>query len=73
MTKAHTQIFHLDYGETFSPVAKIVFVRLFIAMASLQSWSLYQLDVKIDFLNGDLQEEIYMEQHQGFVPQEGIF
>jgi len=36
-------------------------VRLFIAMAALHQWPLYQLDVKNDFLNGDLQEEIYME------------
>jgi len=44
-------------------------VRLFIAMAALQQWPLYQLDVKNVFLNGDLQEEIYMEQPPGFVAQ----
>ena len=65
--KGYTQIFGLDYGDTFFPVAKMTFVRLFIAMATLQQWSLYQLDVKNDFLNGDLQEEIYMEQPPGFV------
>ena len=43
-------------------------VRLFIAMAA-QQWPLYQLDVKNVFLNGDLQEEIYIEQHPGFVAQ----
>jgi len=42
-------------------------IRLFIAMAALQRWPLYQLDVKNAFLNGDLEEEIYMEQHPGFV------
>jgi len=45
----------------FSPVEKMAYVRLFIAMVVLQQWSLYQLDVKNAFLNGDLQEEIYME------------
>jgi len=48
---------------------KMVSVRLFIAMTTLQRWSLYQLDVKNAFLNGDLQEEIYMEQRPGFVAQ----
>jgi len=41
----------LDYGDTFSLVAKMAFVRLFVAMEALQRWSLYQLDVKNVFLN----------------------
>jgi len=44
-------------------------VHLFIAMATLQQWPLYQPDVKNVFLNDDLQEEIYMEQPPGFVAQ----
>jgi len=54
VAKGYTQIFGLDYGDTFSPVAKMVSIRLFIAMAALQRWPLYQLDVKNDFLNWDL-------------------
>ena len=69
MAKGYTQIFSLDYGDTFSPVAKMASVRLFIAMAALQQWPFYQLDVKNSFLNGDLQKEIYMEQPLGFVAQ----
>jgi len=67
VAKGYTQIFGLDYGDTFSPVAKMASVHLFIAMAALQQWPLYQLDVKNVFPNGDLQEEIYMEQPPGFV------
>jgi len=68
VAKGYTQIFGLDYGDTFSPMANMAFVRLFIAMAALQK-SLYQLDIKNAFLNGDLQEEIYIEQPLGFVAQ----
>ena len=69
VAKGYTKIFGLDYGDTFSPVAKMAFVRLFIAMAALQQWPLYQLDVKNAFLNEDLQEEIYMQQPPDFVAQ----
>jgi len=67
VTKGYTQIFGLDYSDTFSPVAKMASIRLFITMEALQRWSLYQLDVKNAFLNRDLQEEMYMEQPLGFV------
>ena len=69
MTKGYTQIFGLDYSDSFSPVAKMAYVCLFIAMTTLQRWPLYQLDVKNVFLNEDLQEEIYMDQPLGFVAQ----
>ena len=67
VAKSFTQNFCLDYGDTFSPMAKMAFVCLFIAMAALQQWPLYQLECKNTFLNGDLQEEIYMEQPPSFV------
>jgi len=66
VAKGYTQIFSLGHCVTFSPVAKMSFVCLFIAMTTLQKWSLYQLDVKNVFPNGDLEEEIYMKQPPSF-------
>jgi len=66
VTKGYTQIFCLDYGDTFSPMAKITFVRIFLAMAAIHHWPLHQLDIKNAFLHGELQE-VYMEQPRSFL------
>ena len=54
---------------TFSPIAKWTFVRLCISLAASYDWNLHQLDIRNDFLHGDLQEEVYMEQPTGFIAQ----
>ena len=51
----------MDYEETFVPIAKMTSVRTLIAIASVRQWCISQLDVKNVFLNGDLQEEVYIE------------
>lgn len=56
----------LDYFDTYSPVTRITSIRLVLAIASLRSLEVHQMDVKTAFLNGDLEEEIYMEQPEGF-------
>nr|GEU50354.1 polyprotein, putative [Tanacetum cinerariifolium] len=66
--KGYAQTYGIDY-KTFSPVAKISSIRLFISLAATYDWALHQLDVKNAFLHGDLQEEVYVEQHPGFVAQ----
>ena len=54
VAKGYTQIFGLDYGDTFSLVVKMTFVHLFLAMTALQQWPLDQMNVKNAFFNGDL-------------------
>ena len=56
-----------SYSDTFSPVAKLTSIRLFISLAATHDWDLHQLDIRNTFLHGDLVEEVYMEQPPGFV------
>ena len=57
----------IDYGETFAPVARLEGVRTFLAYATHRGFKVYQMDVKSTFLNGILDEEVYIEQLEGFV------
>ncbi|GJX83442.1 gypsy type transposase [Tanacetum coccineum] len=63
----------LDYFDTYSPVTRITSIRTIIAIAALRNLEIHQMDVKTAFLNGDLEEEIYMNQPEGFIApgQEG--
>ncbi|GJU84547.1 zinc finger, CCHC-type containing protein, partial [Tanacetum coccineum] len=56
-----------DYFDTYALVARISTIRLLIAMASIPNLIIHQIDVKTTFLNGDLEEEVYMNQPQGFI------
>ncbi|GKB35567.1 retrovirus-related pol polyprotein from transposon TNT 1-94 [Tanacetum coccineum] len=65
----------LDYFDTYSPVTRITSIRMILAIAALRNLEVQQMDVKTAFLNGDLEEEIYMNQPEGFIApgQEGKF
>ena len=67
VVKGYAQIFGMDYSDTFTPVARLDTIRLLLAIAAQMNWKVYQLDVKSAFLNSLLQEEIYVEQPEGFV------
>jgi hypothetical protein len=71
VVKGYAQIFGVDYSDTFAPVSRMDTIRLVLAIAAQKGWKVFQLDVKSAFLNGDLQEEIYVEQPEGFVVQGG--
>jgi hypothetical protein len=56
----------IDYEETFAPVARYTSIRTIIALAAKMKWKLHQMDVNTAFLNGVIEEEVYIEQPQGF-------
>ncbi|KAL0289106.1 UNVERIFIED_CONTAM: Retrovirus-related Pol polyprotein from transposon TNT 1-94 [Sesamum angustifolium] len=66
VVKGYTQKEGIDYEETFSPVVRFASVRLILAIIAHIDLELFQMDVKTAFLNGELDEEIYMDQPEGF-------
>jgi hypothetical protein len=64
--KGYTQVEGLDFGETYAPVARLESIRILLDYATHHDFKLHQMDVKSAFLNGPLQEEVYVEQPPGF-------
>ena len=71
VAKGYRHIHGIDYEETFSPVAMIKSIRIMLAIAAYLDYEIWQMDVKTVFLNGNLVEDVYMTQPDGFVDPGG--
>ncbi|GJZ99121.1 retrovirus-related pol polyprotein from transposon TNT 1-94 [Tanacetum coccineum] len=67
VAKGYRQEKGIAFEESFAPVARLEAVRIFIAYAAHKVFPIYQMDVKMDFLNGSLKEEVYVNEPDGFV------
>ncbi|GKB94844.1 retrovirus-related pol polyprotein from transposon TNT 1-94, partial [Tanacetum coccineum] len=67
IAKGYAQEEGIDFEESFAPVARLESIRIFVAYAAHKSFPIYQMDMKIAFLNGPLNEEVYVAQPEGFV------
>nr|GEX15684.1 retrovirus-related Pol polyprotein from transposon TNT 1-94 [Tanacetum cinerariifolium]GEX15690.1 retrovirus-related Pol polyprotein from transposon TNT 1-94 [Tanacetum cinerariifolium]GEX35929.1 retrovirus-related Pol polyprotein from transposon TNT 1-94 [Tanacetum cinerariifolium] len=67
VAKGYRQEEGIDFEESFAPVARIEAIRIFIANAASKNMTIYQMDVKTAFLNGELKEEVYGSQTEGFI------
>jgi hypothetical protein len=61
VAKGYVQEQGVDFEEVFAPVARMESVRLLMALAAQESWKLHHIDVKSTFLNGELEEEVYVK------------
>jgi hypothetical protein len=67
VAKVYTQKAEEDFFDTYSPVARLTTIRVLLSLAASHGLLVHQMDVKTTFLNGELEEEIYMDQPEGFV------
>ena len=65
--KGYAQVEGIDLEENFSPVAILEAIIMFLAYSCYRNFKVYQMDVKYAFLNGTLEEEVYIEQLEGFL------
>jgi len=70
VAKGYAQKEMIDYEETFAPVARYISIRIVISLVAQMGWKIHQMDVKMTFLNGVIEEEVYIEQLEGFETHE---
>jgi hypothetical protein len=69
VAKGYAQKEGIDYNETFALVAKMTSICILLALIAIEDLEVHQMDVKTTFLNGDLEEEIYMDQPKGYISE----
>ena len=67
VAKGYSEVVGVDFNETFAPVAKVSTIRCILALGAKMDFEMHQMDMKTAFLNGNLEDDIYMDQPQGFV------
>jgi hypothetical protein len=70
VAKGYSQVKSLNFKETFAPVSRLESISILLIYATHHEFKLYQMDVKSEFLNGLIKEEVYVEQPPGFEDQE---
>ena len=72
VVKGYSQVYRLDYNETFTHVARMESIRLVLAIAASKRSEVHHMDVKSAFLHGDLKEEIYMRHPEGYIEDSSL-
>jgi len=67
VAKGYSQVSGIDYNDVFAPVVKMVSIRMILSIAAMEDMEIHQMDVKTAFLNSELNEEVYVEQPNGYV------
>jgi len=67
VAKGYSQQHGINFSEVFAPIARMDTIRLIPTLASCEGWDIFQLDVKSEFLHGELSEDVYIEQPKGYV------
>jgi hypothetical protein len=70
VAKGYSQVECLNFDETFAPVARLESIHILLTYATHHNFKLYQMDAKSSFLNGSIEEEVYVEQPPGFESEE---
>jgi len=66
VARGFSKVEGIDYDETFAPVARYLSIKSILALSTQMGWKIHQMDVKKTFLNGMIEEEVYIEQLEGF-------